>query len=335
MPIGAACAPRMHLHIENSRRSSPLSHIHAPQFEQALQQHADLAGRFRLTIGWDGATLDEVLTSADFLIASRPPRENLAARAPRLKWIQTTGAGIDHLLPLDWLPQHVTLTNNSGPHGAKFEDFCMLALLALATRLPQFTHQQRQRVWSSTFTPVIGGKTCLVIGFGDLGHAAGRAARRLGLRVVAVSRSGIGAGPCDALLPVSQLDAALAQADFVVVTTPLTPDTHHLLGRDRLARLRSTAGVINASRARVVDYAALAEMLEHDLLSGAILDVQDPEPLPADSPLWHTKNLIVTPHVSADAPNYVEMLLDSWFANFRRLDAGEPLKNVVSRELGY
>jgi phosphoglycerate dehydrogenase-like enzyme len=325
----------MHLHIENSSASSPLSHVHEPQLEQARARHPDLADRVRVTIGWDGATLDAVLPTADFMIASRPPRENLPSRAPRLTWIQTTGAGIDHLLPLDWLPEQVTLTNNSGPHGPKCEDFCMMALLALGTRLPQFTHQQQKRVWASAFTPVIAGKTCLVIGFGDLGQAAGRAAKRLGLTVVAVTRSGKGEGPCDTLLPVSQLDAALPAADFVVVAAPLTPDTRHLLDRARLARLRSTAGLVNISRAPLVDHEALVEMLEQDRLGGAILDVQDPEPLPADSPLWATKNLILTPHVSSDAPNYVETLLDAWFANFRRLIAGDPLKNVVNRTLGY
>ena len=325
----------MHLHIENNSRASPLAHVHEPQVEAARRRHPDVCERVRVSIGWDGATLDTDLPTADFMIASRPPRENLPARAPRLKWIQTTGAGIDHLLPLDWLPREVTLTNNSGPHGPKCEDFCMMALLALGTRLPQFTHQQQKRVWASAFTPVVAGKTCLVIGFGDIGQAAGRAAKRLGLKVVAVTRSGTGSGPCDAMLPVSQLDQALPAADFVVVAAPLTPDTRDLLNRARLAKLRSTAGVINVARAPLVDYAALAEMLEHDRLSGAILDVQDPEPLPPESPLWSTKNTIITPHVSSDAPDYVATLLDAWFENFRRLLAGEPLRNVVDRARSY
>ena len=325
----------MHLHIENSSRGSPLAHVHEPQFEQARARHPDVAQRVRVTIGWDGSTLDAVLATADFMIASRPPRENLPARAPRLKWIQTTGAGIDHLLPLDWLPRAVTLTNNSGPHGPKCEDFCLMALLALGTRLPQFTHQQQKRVWASAFTPVIAGKQCLVVGFGDIGQAAGRAAKRLGLEVVAVTRSGTGGGPCDSMLPVSRLDDALPSADFVVVAAPLTPETRGLLSRARLAKLRSSAGLVNVARAPLVDYDALVEMLEHDRLSGAILDVHEPEPLPAESPLWGAKNLIVTPHVSSDAPDYVATLLDAWFANFRRMLAGEPLANVVDRARCY
>ena len=324
-----------HLHIENSRLGSPLAHAGDEHVRAALTRHKVLADRVRVTIGWDGDVLDAALATADFLIAARPPRENLSARAPRLRWIQTTGAGIDHLLPLDWLPADIVLTNNSGPHGPKCEEFCLMALLALSARLPTLVDQQRARVWSSIFTQPIGGKVCLVIGYGDIGQAAVRAAKRLGLTAVAVSRSGSGAGPADRLLPTSALDSVLPEADFVIVAVPLTPQTRDLLGRARLALLRPTAGLVNIARAPLVDYAAMAEMLRDGRLGGAVIDVQDPEPLPADSPLWEVPNLILTPHISCDDPRYVDMLLDAWVANLTRYLAREPLRNVVDRSRGY
>ena len=115
---------RLHLHLESSRQRSPIFHLTEEKWAAAAKRHRALAKKLKVTIGWDGDILDEALKTADVMINSTPPRERLRERAPRLKWIQTTGAGIDTLMPLDWLPEDVTLTNNSGAHGAKAEDSC-------------------------------------------------------------------------------------------------------------------------------------------------------------------------------------------------------------------
>jgi len=323
-----------HLHIENNSRASVLSHIREPQVGAARERHPGLR-ELKVTIGWDADILDEALKSADYLIASRPPRERLRQRAPKLSWIQTTGAGVDHLLPLDWLPPEIVLTNNSGPHGPRCEDFCTMALLALRQRLPQLMHKQREKRWDSLFTQPIAGRTCVVIGYGDLGQAAARAAKKLGLLAIAVTRSGKGTGPADEVVVSSLVETVLPKADFVIVAAPLTPETRDFMGRRRLGLLRPEAGLVNVARAALVDYAALAEMLREGRLSGAILDVHDPEPLPSDSPLWSVPNLMLTPHISCDDPRYADMLLDAWAANFARLDAGQGLRNVVDRARGY
>jgi phosphoglycerate dehydrogenase-like enzyme len=324
-----------HLHIENNSRAFALSHIGEQHLQAARERHPALLGGLRITVGWDGDLLEQALRSADFLIASRPPTENLRQRAPKLRWIQTTGAGVDHLLPLDWLPAGVTLTNNSGPHGPKCEDFCTMALLALSARLPRLVDQQRRKSWDPIYTVPIAGKTCVVIGYGDLGQAAVRAAKKLGLMAIAVSRSGQGTGLADEVLPAARLDEVLPRADFVIVTAPLTPATRNLLDRARLALLRPEAGLVNVARAPIVDYDALSEMLHAGKLAGAMLDVHEPEPLPPDSELWSTPNLILTPHISCDDPRYADMLLDAWAANLKRLDANQPLKNVVDAARGY
>jgi phosphoglycerate dehydrogenase-like enzyme len=326
--------PARHLHIENNTRASALSHVKPAHVEAAVARHPAL-GALKITIGWDADILDEALRGADYLISSRPPRDHLRGRAPKLRWIQTTGAGVDHLLPLDWLPADIVLTNNSGPHGPKCEDFCTMALLALSARLPRLMDQQRERRWESLFTVPIAGKTCVVIGYGDLGQAAARAGKKLGLTVIAVNRSGKGAGPADRLVASSQADELLPLADFVIVTAPLTAETRDFMGRRRLALLRPEAGIVNVARAPLVDYTALEEVLRAGRLAGAILDVHDPEPLPSDSRLWSVPNLMLTPHISCDDPRYVDMLLDAWAANLARLDSGEGLKNVVDRIRGY
>ncbi len=331
----SATTRAFHLHVENSRRRQPLFHLTAPIYAAAAKRHRVLARQLKVTIGWDGDILDEALQTADVMINSAPPRERLRERAPRLRWIQTTGAGIDGLMPLDWLPADITLTNNSGAHGDKAEDYCAMALLMLQSRTPEVLANQHARQWRPIFTVPIAGKTAVVVGFGDLGSAAGRAAHKLGLKVIAVTRSGKAGRPADAACKVTRIDSVLPKADFVIVTTPLTPGTRGLLNRARLDLLKPTAGLVNIGRSPIIDYAALREKLDQGELAGAVLDVHSPEPLPPDSPLWTTRNLIITPHISCDDPRYMDFLCDAWFANFARFVRGKPLTNQVDRTLGY
>jgi phosphoglycerate dehydrogenase-like enzyme len=194
---------------------------------------------------------------------------------------------------------------------------------------------QRKRLWQQLFSTPIAGKTALIIGFGDLGQAAGRAAKKLGLKIIAVTRSGKTGRPADIALPVTRIERVLPKADFVVVTTPLTEQTRGLLSRARLNLLKPAAGIINIGRSPIIDYAALREKLEKNQLSGAVLDVFDQEPLPMDSPWWSVPNLVITPHISCDDPRYVDMLFDRWFENFGRFLAGRRLHNIVDRKLCY
>jgi len=227
------------------------------------------------------------------------------------------------------------LTNNSGAHGDKAEDYCAMALLMLQMRMPSVMDNQRDGKWDPIFTTPIAGKTALIVGFGDLGQAAGRAARRLGLKVLAVTRTGKAAKPADAAYKVSRIDTILPKADFVIVTTPLTEGTRSLFNRRRLDLLKPGAGFVNIGRSPVVDYEALCDKLNKGELCGALLDVHSPEPLPPDAPIWKTRNLFITPHISCDDPRYMDFLCDAWFANFARLLAGKPLTNQVDRKLGY
>jgi phosphoglycerate dehydrogenase-like enzyme len=326
---------RLHLHLESFRERPALFHLTEERWLAAAKRHRALAKRLRVTIGWDGDIIDEALKTADVMINPSPPRDGLRARAPRLKWIQTTGAGIDSLLPLDWLPADIALTNNRGAHGAKAEESCAMALSLLNARLPQLLAHQRNREWRPIYTTPMTGKTVVVIGFGDLGQGAGRAAKKLGARVVAVTRSGKAARPADEACPVGRIDRVLPKADFVVVATPLTPETRDLLSRERLALLRPEAGFVNIGRSPVVDYEALRQKLVEGSLAGAVLDVFQPEPLPPDSPWWDTPNLIVLPHVSCDDPRYIDQLFDTWFANFERFLAGRSLRNRIDPRRGY
>ena len=323
------------MHLESSRQRPLIYQVTGADWAAAARRNRALAKKLRVTIGQDNEILGDALKTADFMINSTPPQDSLRARAPKLKWIQTTGAGIDGLMPFDWLPEDITLTNNTGAHGAKAEESCLMALLMLQSRLPEVIRNQQDHRWKSVFTAPIAGKTAVVVGFGDLGQGAGRAAKKLGLNVIAVTRSGKAAKPADRVVKSARIDSVLPNADFVIVTTPLTAETLGLINRDRINLLKPGAGFINIARSPIVDYVALRERLDSGELGGAMLDVFDQEPLPPDSPCWTTQNLIVMPHVSCDDPRYMSFLLDFWFLNFERFLAGKKLKNIVDRRLGY
>ena len=235
-----------------------------------------------------------------------------------------------------WLPEGVTLTNNKGAHTAKAGEFGLMAILMLQSNIPALVAQQRAARWESLYTSPVADRTLLVVGVGNIGGAVARHAKGLGLKVLGVSRHGRSHPDVDEMFTPEALDDVLPQADFLFISTPATSETRNLIDRRRLGLLKPGAGLINVGRAAVVDYDALMERLEDGHLSGAVLDVFDPEPLPPDSPLWRTRNLVVTPHVSADdGESYVSITLELFFANMRRYLAGEPLQNVVRPELGY
>jgi phosphoglycerate dehydrogenase-like enzyme len=329
-------AKPVHLHVENARGKPGIYHVTPERWALACRRHPTLARKLRVTFGWDGDALEHQLGTAEIVIGVPAKRDSLATRAPGLRWLHATSAGVDGFLPLDWLPRRVTFTNNRGAHGSKAEEYMRMAYTMLHTRMPQIIANQQQRRWEQVFSPALAGRTALVIGLGDLGEAAARAGRQLGLRVVGVRRTARKSRHADAVHPYSRLNALLPKADFVVLAVPLTAATRNLLDRERLALLKPAASLINISRAAVVDYAALAGRLRAGKLAGAILDVVEPEPLPAASPLWTVPNLVITPHVSCDdAEHYVDISLDLWFENFGRYLARKPLLRCVDRRLGY
>jgi phosphoglycerate dehydrogenase-like enzyme len=277
-----------------------------------------------------------LITHNDILLNPEFPLRTLAEAAPRLRWIHITGAGIEPLLPLDWLPPQVELTNNSGVHAEKIGESALMMLLMLNARVPAITTNQRASRWRQIFSPSMRGRTVLIIGVGDMGGAVAKAARQLGLQTLGIRRSGTPHPDIDQMHRPESLDSLLPLADFVVMAAPLTAETKALLDKRRLGLMRRGSGFINIGRAGSVDNNALAAALNAGALSGAVLDVFEPEPLPPQSPLWTTDNLIIMPHVTSDDEDeYLPKTLDLVFENVRRLEEGVPLINVVDREREY
>jgi phosphoglycerate dehydrogenase-like enzyme len=277
-----------------------------------------------------------LVTHNDVLLHPSFPLRKLAAAAPALRWIHVTGAGIEQLLPLDWLPQRTVLTNNSGVHAEKVRDSSTMMLLMLNSRVPAIVSNQRKSRWEQIFTPAIRGKTVLIIGVGNMGGAVAQAARQLGLHIMGIRRSGAVHSDVDQMFRTDELDTALPLADFVVLSAPLTPETKLLMDERRIRLMKSGAGFINIGRAGLADNSAVVRALDEGRLSGAVLDVYDPEPPPSISPLWGVNNVIMMPHVTSDDKDqYLPKSFDLVFENVRRLISGKKLLNVVDRESGY
>jgi phosphoglycerate dehydrogenase-like enzyme len=326
----------MHLHIDSLRWKPPHMHLTPAVYEAAARRHPDLAAKLTVTFSWDSEDFEKHMRTANILFAQRFPKERLAAAAPELKWLNVPSAGIEYLMPLGWLPENVVFTNNSGTHAPKAAESVTMAVLMLNARIPEVLANQRLAKWEQICTSVLADKTAALIGLGSLGRASARALRNFGLRIHGVRRNPAPDPDVDAIFGPDDLHKALKDADFLVVAAPLTAETRGMVGAAELDCLKPGAGVVNVGRGPIVDYDALRERLETGRIGGAFLDVFEHEPLPADSPLWTTRNLIVTPHNSSDDPaQYLQRALDIFFDNLRRMQNGEAMQNVIDRALGY
>ena len=235
---------------------------------------------------------------------------------------------------------HLVLTNGSGNHAINISEHVLALMLAFARQLPALVRAQDERQWrppkiSTLFE--LSGQTLAVVGAGALGCAVATRAAAFGMRVLGVRRTPDGTLPPGfaSMAALADLDAVLREADHVVITLPLTGETRGLFSTARLAAMKPGAHLYNVGRGAIVDSAALLAALRSGHLAGAGLDVTDPEPLPADSPLWSEPGVIVSAHSSGQTPRswqrYEALLLE----NIRRFQSGEPLLNVVDKRLGY
>lgn len=335
MPLSVSPDSKIHLHFDNDTALGEVFEVTQDRLDAALARHPEIAKRLQVTIDYDGQNFDDRIATADVLFGWRFNRAGLAEKAPRLRWIHAPGAGIEQFTPFDWLPEQVVFTNNRGVHGERANEYAFMAVLMLNNRLPEMVTNQRAGRWEQLFNSGVTGKTLLVIGVGNVGGGVARWAKQFGMRVVGVRRSGKPHPSVDEMHTPDKLKALIPSADFIIMTAPSTANTQRLLGAEEIALMRRGAGFVNYSRAKLVDYEALRARLEKRELS-AVLDVFDPEPLPEDSPLWQTPNLIITPHSSSDdTENYTPKTLDLLFENMRRFLAGERLANVVDPKLEY
>lgn len=327
-------AKKLSVHVHNDPHEGPVFDVSRERVAAAARRFPRVARRLEISYSADAAGFDTALGAAEVLLAGHFSPRDLETRAPRLRWIQSTNAGVEDVAP--HVPPGVTLTNASGVHGPKGSEFALTALLMLNHAVPHFVTCQRERRWEQRFTSTIAGKTVVIVGVGAIGGEVARLLGRFGVRVLGVRRGGRPHRLVEEMYRPQDLPKVLPRADFLVVCTPLTEETRGLIGRRELDLLPRHAGVVNLGRGAVIDTEALADKLERGELGGAVLDVFPREPLPADSRLWATPNLVITPHCAVDdGEQYVARCLDLFFENADRYLAGRPLRNVVDPKLGY
>jgi phosphoglycerate dehydrogenase-like enzyme len=290
----------------------------------------------------DYERLPQELADTDIFVGySLRPRQLQEAR--KLKWIHSTAAGVAQLMYPELRESGLLVTNPSGIFSVPMAEHTLGLILALARNFPDSVRYQdtcrwaQQELWDKPqHLTELNGQLLLIVGMGSIGRELARLVRALDLRVWGVSRSGKGdPAVAERMLPASQLHAALPEADYVVIAAPETPETKHLIGAAELARMKSTARLINVARGSLMDEAALVHALETGALAGAAIDVAAAEPLPPDSPLWRAPNLIITPHTSALSDRLWERetallveLLERWFD-------GREMTNRVDLARGY
>jgi phosphoglycerate dehydrogenase-like enzyme len=277
------------------------------------------------------AEADRHVADAEILYAWNFPRD-LLPRAKRLRWVQNMGAGVERLMVPE-LPRRVVVTRAAGIFGPWMAEYTLGWCLWFTQRTELFRAQQRERSWRQVDPLRLHGTTLCVVGLGDIGRAIARAARGFGMRVVGVSHRGRRVAEATLAYKSRDIRKAIATADFIALTVPLTEATRGLIGPAELAVMKPSAWLINIARGPIVDEAALLDALRGNRLGGAVLDVFDEEPLPPGHPLWEFGNVVITPHISGPStPGEIAPVFND---NLRRYLSRRRLRYVVDQRTGY
>ena len=263
--------------------------------------------------------------------------KKLLERTPRLKWIQTMSAGVD-LLPEEIRRGRVRIVSASGLHGTAMGEMALEIMLMFAKDASACFRMKQGKEWRRFKPNLLKDRTVGILGLGVVGREIARLCKAFGMKVIGIRRSGQPEQPfpeVDRVYPPERLLEVLAESDFVILALPLTKETRSLIGEKELQGMKPTAFLINLARGAIVDEGALVRALEEKWIAGAGLDVFIKEPLPAESRLYELPNMIFSPHISGDIPDYELHATEVFCENLRRYLAGEPFLHEVDQEKEY
>ena len=262
--------------------------------------------------------------------------ESVVQQMPRLKWLHVTRGGVNTYLTPSVKARPIQVTGSKGIHGTVFSEFALACILMLAKQLPDCIAAQREKRWQKLAPIEIEGKTLGIVGLGTAGSALARKAKALGMRVLATKRTPtIKPEFVDQLGTPEFLPQLLAESDFVVLLLASVPSTFNIIGENELRRMKPSAYLINLTGGRSIEETLLVRALNEGWIAGAVLDAFTRQPLPKDSELWSLRNVIITPRIAGITSEKWPALLPIFRENLKRFIAGEPLRNVVDKELGY
>jgi len=290
-----------------------------------------------------GAIVRHFVTQAEFeasvedadILASTKLSPEALGRATRLRWVQSWAAGPDQMLTPEMIASPVPLTSAKGNGAIPLAEHAMLLMLMLDRQVLRSIRAQTEKRWDRFFHGELAGKTCAIIGAGHSGLDLALKAKAFHMRVIGLRRGGGTAPNFDTMFPRERLHELLAEADFLVMSAPLTPETEGMLGAAEFAVMKPSAFYICFSRGGIADDAALLAALQHKTIAGAGLDAHAVEPLPPESPFWNLDNVIITPHHGAVSRETRRRGWDIFIDNLGRFQRGEPLRNLVDKTAGY
>lgn len=314
----------------------------------------------RISLHWygrkDAARIPaELWREAEILLTTKFPLPP-ADQTPALKWIQCYSAGVDRAFQQEVFRRGgIQLTSASGTMVSQMGEYVLMAMLMLGHKAPDMFRYQQQKVWpehrNEKLEPIeLRGSTVGIVGYGSIGREVARLLCSCGAKVLATKRDvmhpeddgyapeGLGdphGSYFHRLYPNEALNAMLKECDFVVVSAPLTAETNQLISTEQFAAMKPGVFFVNVSRGQVVDTNALVEAARSGKLGGAVLDVFDEEPLPADSLLWDTPNVVITPHIAGASKRSMDSLVELFVTNLTRYLKGQDLYNLIDPEKGY
>jgi phosphoglycerate dehydrogenase-like enzyme len=309
--------------------------------EPAMKRLSELGSGVKLIFADKAADVGAELADARVLFQWAGNREDLKrilAGAPRLEWIHGRYAGLDAILSPELIESPVPLTNGRGSFSQSLGEFVMCGALYFAKDLPRMLRSKAARHWDMFDVLELSSQTLGIVGHGDIGRAIARRAKAFGMKVIALRRDTsprAGDEDVDQVFANADLHKMLPLCDYVVAAAPLTPQTRHMISTAEFAVMKPSVIVMNVGRGPVIDEAAIVTALRTKQIRGAVLDVFEVEPLPADSPLWEMDNVLISFHTADHTKDWLDDAVGLFMEQFNRWRKGEPLKNVVDKRAGY
>jgi phosphoglycerate dehydrogenase-like enzyme len=289
-----------------------------------------------ITTETDDAIGSKQLQRIDGVFTEEALPNSLVEQMPNLRWLHVTRGGVSAYLTPAVKARPIQVTGSKGIHGAVFSEFALACILALVKKLPECIEAQKQKKWQRLVPIEIEGKTLGIVGLGIAGSELARKAKALGMRVLATKRT---AAPkpdyVDELGTPDLLPRLLVESDFIVLLLASVPSTLDIIGENELRMMKRSAYLINLTGGRAIEEAWLVRALKEGWIAGAALDAFARQPLPEDSELWSLPNVIITPRIGGISSEKWPALLPIFIDNLKRFIAGEPLRNLVDKELGY
>lgn len=301
-------------HMKTIQGAVPNSNVITCKYEQAAEYIQDID----ILVTWGSMDI-------------RP----LYLAAPKLTWVHSLSAGVEGLIFSEIKNSDTMLTNSKGIHGIPVSEHVFAMMLAFSRGLDIFLRQQSLHQWKRASVDEIHDKTIGIVGLGSIGREIAKKAKGMGMKVVASKQTMTKELFVDELFSPEKLHELLALSDFVVTALPLLEETKHLFTLQEFSVMKPSAYFINIARGGVIKQDDLITALQQGLIKGAGLDVFEEEPLPESSPLWDMPNVIITPHVAALSPSYLDRAIKLFADNLSRFQQNKEMLNIIDKLKGY